>query len=604
MSLSQQLKNIKYKYISNKNQLCHTTYDKLKTNKSFNQIPNPNQINTNINKTNQPNQNNQPIYPTQPNQLTRIKSKSKSKEETFFDKSIQDSPLFEKNLTSFSFPKKKKEKEKVNANVLNKSNQIPSSSANKFQIKTLPSIKSNKSNNSIIQSNVKSQNVNIKQKYNKNILKIPRKNENMKNSSSFVEAANKTKTIQNFHAKNDISNLSISSKDNMKNKKNYKLKKGNENIFSPNSNFHNEKDKSILNNVSINENNKQISIGKDKENNDLNLNLKINEKRKFSIIDIPNDSNINFLGLKNNSGDENNEDEESQNNSHVVNENHVKNTKCINSLMDDMNIFQYYNQKNSLISDNSILFKNDNSLMLTTDNLNNKYSDISKTTITPIINKKRNSFFLESPISNLKFISQNDIKTFFQMTKNEISHLTSIKIKAFYLLVESDFLKPQKRLKYSLYSKNLYNIFSKRLKKSYFYSLLRQIKQIDDKYYNKTQIKEDIFNWNFKFSQTTQVVVNMINKKFEDSLFNESKENCHGLNILGNDENLLLNTLFCLFDSDEDEKDKEKKRKSKNNPDNSKSIMSNRSIHQLNQFRNELFKKYKVNSLSKINIYI
>lgn len=190
------------------------------------------------------------------------------------------------------------------------------------------------------------------------------------------------------------------------------------------------------------------------------------------------------------------------------------------------------------------------------------------------------------------------------MTKNEISHLTSIKIKAFYLLVESDFLKPQKRLKYSLYSKNLYNIFSNKLKKSYFYSLLRQIKQIDDKYYNKTQIKEDIFNWNFKFSQTTQVVVNMINKKFEDSLFNEPKENCHGLNILGNDENLLLNTLFCLFDSDEDEKDKEKRRKSKNIPDISKSIMSNRSLHQLNQFRNELFKKYKVNSLSKINIYI
>lgn len=603
MSLSQQLKNIKYKYISNKSQLSHTTYDKLKTNKSSNQIPNPNQINSNINKTNQPNQNNQPNNQTQPNQLTRIKSKSKSKEETFFDKSIQDSPLFEKNLTSFSFPKKRKEMEKVSANVLNKSNQIPSTSANKYQIKTLPSIKSNKSNNSIIQTNVKSAKVNIKQKYNKNLLKIPRKHENMKNSTSFVEAANKTKSFQNL--KDDISNLSISSKENIKNKKNYKLKKGNEIFFSPNSNLNNEKDKSILNNVSVNDNHKKVNIEKEKEkekeNNDLNLNSKINEKRKFSIIDIPNENNVNFLRLKNKTPDENNEDEESQNNSHEVNENHMK-TKCINSLMDDMNIFQYYNQKNSLISNNSIGIKNDNSSMLTTDNLNNKYLDISKTT--PIINKKRNSFFLENPISNLKFTSQNDIKTFFQMTKNEISHLTSIKLKAFYLLVESDFLKPQKRLKYSLYSKNLYNIFSKNLKKSYFYSLLRQIKQIDDKYHNKTQVKEDIFNWNFKFSQTTQVVVNMINKKFEDTLFNESKENCNELNLLGNEENLLINTLFCLFESDEDEKDKEKRRKSKNIPDISKTIMSNRSIHQINKFRNELFRKYKVNSLSKINIYI
>ena len=134
-----------------------------------------------------------------------------------------------------------------------------------------------------------------------------------------------------------------------------------------------------------------------------------------------------------------------------------------------------------------------------------------------------NSIFNET-----KYLKRSLIKT-------NVEYLSKAKEKAFYLLVMSDLLHPIKKLKFSIYSKKIYSLTKATFLGDFTSGLIKQLKVIDSKYPNKQLIKEDISKWYFKFSLSTQIVINHLTQQSEAIIFesrNYSKEAKAIINIL------------------------------------------------------------------------
>jgi hypothetical protein len=104
-----------------------------------------------------------------------------------------------------------------------------------------------------------------------------------------------------------------------------------------------------------------------------------------------------------------------------------------------------------------------------------------------------------------------------------------------------------------------------RLLKDFITGLIKQLKQLDSKYINRQNVKEDISKWSFKLSTTTQIVLNHITKKSEESIFNQRD--------YSNEASIMLKILSIIFSITEE--------------------------HCVKNTLISLFSKYKVNSLSK-----
>lgn len=149
--------------------------------------------------------------------------------------------------------------------------------------------------------------------------------------------------------------------------------------------------------------------------------------------------------------------------------------------------------------------------------------------------------------------------------KMNLSMLKPKNLKCFYLMLESDFLLPQKRLKISTIVRPIYNICKSTLLKNFIKGLMRQINHIDLKYKNIPNLKEELRGWQPKFSITTQFALNHLTRNSEN-IFS-------ALRLKHDEVDLIFKVIFIMF-----------------------------SVTEQSNFENtmiSLYSQYKVDSLSK-----
>lgn len=127
--------------------------------------------------------------------------------------------------------------------------------------------------------------------------------------------------------------------------------------------------------------------------------------------------------------------------------------------------------------------------------------------------------------------------------KMNLSSLKTKSLKCLYLMLESDFLTPQKRLKISITVKPIYNISKSLLLKNFIKGLMRQISHIDLKYKNIPNLKDELRGWQPKFSITTQFALNHLTRNSE-SIFST-------LRLQHEEVDLLFKAIFILFNVNE-----------------------------------------------------
>lgn len=116
-------------------------------------------------------------------------------------------------------------------------------------------------------------------------------------------------------------------------------------------------------------------------------------------------------------------------------------------------------------------------------------------------------------------------------------------LKCFYLMLESDFLIPQKRLSLSLSIKPIYNISKPFLLKNFIKGLAHQITHFDQKYKSIPSIIDDLKKWQPQLSMTTQFALNHLTRSSENILSN--------LRHNQKEVDLMFKALFILFNINE-----------------------------------------------------
>ena len=120
--------------------------------------------------------------------------------------------------------------------------------------------------------------------------------------------------------------------------------------------------------------------------------------------------------------------------------------------------------------------------------------------------------------SEISLFSENNNR--YKKVKQNLDKLLGNKSKAFYLLIESDFLIPNQRLRLCISSKIIYPLTEENLLKDFSRGLIKAYKQIENKYFNISKIKEEIIQWTFKPKMTTQISLNHLTRSFEQKLPN------------------------------------------------------------------------------------
>lgn len=114
-------------------------------------------------------------------------------------------------------------------------------------------------------------------------------------------------------------------------------------------------------------------------------------------------------------------------------------------------------------------------------------------------------------------ISELHMRKSLSKSKKNISALKSPRLKAFFLMLESEFLAPNLRLKMVTSVKPIYEISKGSLLKDHISSLIKSVKQLDEKYPEqiKNKLKDEVVSWVFKPSATSQLSLNHLTKKSE-----------------------------------------------------------------------------------------
>lgn len=164
---------------------------------------------------------------------------------------------------------------------------------------------------------------------------------------------------------------------------------------------------------------------------------------------------------------------------------------------------------NNCLNENNFGYRNSNTL----SNTNNFLNSTSQSNYIPATNNNNNdeSQFYQSLLSELhtrKSVSKS---------KKNIKALKTPKLKAFCLMLDSEFIAPNLRLKMVTSVKPIYEISKETLLKDHISSLIKSVKQLDEKYSEqiKNKLKEEVVSWVFKPSATSQLSLNHLTKKSE-----------------------------------------------------------------------------------------
>lgn len=114
-------------------------------------------------------------------------------------------------------------------------------------------------------------------------------------------------------------------------------------------------------------------------------------------------------------------------------------------------------------------------------------------------------------------ISELHMRKSISKSKKNFSALKTSSLKAFFLMLESEFLVPNLKLKMITTVKPIYEISKETLLKDHITSLIKAVKQLDEKYPDpiKNKLRDEIANWVFKPSATSQLSLNHLTKKSE-----------------------------------------------------------------------------------------
>lgn len=143
-------------------------------------------------------------------------------------------------------------------------------------------------------------------------------------------------------------------------------------------------------------------------------------------------------------------------------------------------------------------------------------------------------FLLNNSITHSNNINPNDESQLYQSLvsdiqqgrkgthklKKEISSIKNTTLKAFTIMLESDLLTPNARLKIVTQVKPIYDICKDTLLRDYISGLVKSVKQLDEKYHENVRLKlrDEAINWTYKATSTTQLSLNHLSKKFDQKL--------------------------------------------------------------------------------------
>jgi hypothetical protein len=193
------------------------------------------------------------------------------------------------------------------------------------------------------------------------------------------------------------------------------------------------------------------------------------------------------------------------NTSNIVNQNHSNNNRNHYLYTNYSNIPHGHGNNNFIVNTSASGFSNNaiphfllNNSTMQSNNINNDESQLYQSLVSDIQQGKRST----------------------QKAKKDFSLLKNKTLKAFFIMLESEMLTPNARLKLVTQVKPIYDACKDSLLKDYTYGLIKSVKQLDEKYCENIRFKlrDEAVNWTFKPTCTTQLSLNHLSKKFDQKL--------------------------------------------------------------------------------------